>query len=87
MAPQKMSPQKIRALKKYFLGIGLISILVATNISNAAPFTFGGKAGFEDFQWEEFSENGTKFLTESGTRFAISGFLENTLRTNNGFII
>ena len=52
----------------------------------AAPFDFGGKAGFENFGWEEFDDDGSKLLKESGTRYALSGFLGNTLRAKKNLI-
>jgi len=52
----------------------------------AASIDFGGKAGLEHFVWEEFDDDGSKLLDETGTRYALSGFLGNTLRTKKNFI-
>lgn len=54
--------------------------------SQAAPFDFGVKAGFEHFVWEEIDEDGSKLLDETGARYVVSGFLGNTLRTKSQFI-
>ncbi|WP_455205758.1 hypothetical protein [Kaarinaea lacus] len=54
--------------------------------ANSLSFDFGGKAGFENFQWEEFDRNGSKLLKESGNRFVIAAFLGNTYQQTQGFI-
>ena len=54
--------------------------------SMAAPLDFGVKAGFEHFQWKEIDADGAKYLDETGTRYAVSGFLGNTLKAKKDFI-
>ena len=64
----------------------LLSTLCIANNASAIPFDFGVKGGFENFQWEELDDNGTRLLEETGLRFAITGFLGNTTRTQDIFI-
>lgn len=73
-------------LGKLLFPIAALATSLVPAISQAVPFDFGGKAGFENFKWEEFDDDGSKLLEESGARFTISGFLSNSFKVNRGFI-
>ena len=76
---------KVWGLRHFVASLTLLGIFLPWPVF-AAPFDFGGKAGFEQFVWEEFDADGSKLLDETGTRYALSGFLSNTLRTKKSFI-
>jgi hypothetical protein len=77
--------QLFAAIKRFACCLTVLSLLIPLS-SFAAPFDFGFKAGLEHFLWEEFEDDGSKLLDESGVRYMLSGFLGNTLRTNQNFI-
>jgi len=62
------------------------AVLAGPLTGYAASIEYGGKAGFEHFKWEETDVDGSRLLTESGTRQVLSGFLGNTLGINKHFI-
>ena len=79
--------KKITISYKAQLTAILCIVMSAPGIGYAASFDYGGKAGLEHFKWEEFDPNdGSKLLTESGTREMVSGFIGNTLKANRHFI-
>lgn len=73
---------------RYFADLACIISITSciSTTSFAAPIDFGVTAGYESFVWEEFDATGSQLLEESGTRYAISGFLGNTLRTREKLI-
>ena len=64
----------------------LFAVMLFPGTGHAASLDYGGKVGFEHFQWEEFAAEGYRYLKESGTRNVLSGFLGNTLGVNKQFI-
>jgi hypothetical protein len=78
--------KKATASSKVCFISGILAVISAPGVGYAASFEYGGKAGFEHFQWEEFSSEGHRYLKESGTRNVISGFLGNTMKSERHFI-
>jgi hypothetical protein len=77
--------QTVSGLRCCFIYLTFFGLLAPLS-SFAAPFDFGGKVGLENFRWEEFDDDGAKLLQESGIRYALSGFLGNTLRAKKDLI-
>ena len=67
----------------YIIGITVFAATISPTAVMALPFEFGGKAGFENFKWQEFDQNGQQSAEEKGIRLAISGFLHSKPSAEN----
>jgi hypothetical protein len=59
----------------HLISIVVLSFSLYSTAVFALPFEFGGKTGYESFNWREFNQNGQQTVEEKGTHMTLSGFL------------